>query len=49
VNGERALSRGWDIQGGKPDSVRVVRVGEPMDTKLRRGLETHGKGLYQLG
>jgi uncharacterized protein (DUF362 family) len=48
VAGERAVARGWELSGGKPDSVRVIVNGSPMDDTLRAGLEEHGAGLYDF-
>jgi len=48
VQGERAVLRGWELSGGKPDSVQVIMHGEPMDDTLRAGLDAHGKGLYDF-
>jgi uncharacterized protein (DUF362 family) len=46
VDGERAVARGWQLSGGKPESVRVIMHGSPMDDTLRAGVAEHGKGLY---
>jgi hypothetical protein len=48
VDGERAVLRGWELSGGKPDSVQVIMHGEPMDDTLRAGVDAHGKGLYDF-
>lgn len=44
-----AAARGWDLSGGRPESVRVIRGGAPMDGKLLSSIEAHGKGMYRFG
>lgn len=48
VDGERAVLRGWQLSGGRPDSVQVIMHGSPMDDSLRAGLDAHGQGLYNF-
>ncbi|HTU57593.1 MAG TPA: DUF362 domain-containing protein [Polyangiales bacterium] len=48
VDGERAVLRGWELSGGKPDSVQVIMHGEAMDDTLRGAVDAHGKGLYDF-
>jgi len=48
VDGERAVLRGWELSGGKPDNVQVIMHGEAMDDTLRAAVDTHGKGLYDF-
>ncbi|MDH5674494.1 MAG: DUF362 domain-containing protein [Myxococcales bacterium] len=49
VSQERAITRGWQLNGGKPDSISVVLDGESIDEGLKGGMETHGEGLYSFG
>lgn len=48
VDGERAVQRGWELSGGRPDSVQVVVDADPLDLDetLRADLDAHAQGLY---
>jgi uncharacterized protein (DUF362 family) len=48
VTKDRAISRGWEIAGGKPSSISVVLDGSRLDDTWKSGMMTHGEGLYQL-
>ena len=48
IDGERAVQRGWELGGGKPERIQVLIHGEPIDDSLRTGLDAHGNGLYDF-
>jgi hypothetical protein len=48
VDGERAVVRGWELSGGRPDRIQVLVHGSTMDDTLRAGVDEHGMGLYDF-
>ncbi len=48
VTRDRAITRGWALSGGTPESIRIVEAGEPLEEKLKTAIETHGEGLYEF-
>jgi uncharacterized protein (DUF362 family) len=46
ITKDRAITRGWELSGGKPSSIAVVVDGAPLDESLKAGLMTHGEGMY---
>jgi|GEM_PF-861278 len=46
ITKDRAITRGWELSGGKPSSISVVVDGAPLDESLKAGLTTHGEGMY---
>jgi uncharacterized protein (DUF362 family) len=48
VSGDRAITRGWVLGGGKPARVAVMSDGQTLDPTLKSALVTHGGGLYDF-
>ncbi|MFI5309447.1 MAG: DUF362 domain-containing protein, partial [Polyangiales bacterium] len=49
ITKDRAITRGWELTGGKPSSIDVTLDGETLDPMLKSSLVTHGEGLYNFG
>ncbi len=48
LSGDGALTRAWQLEGGRPASIRVLLRGVDLDAALQGFLETHGEGMYQF-
>jgi uncharacterized protein (DUF362 family) len=48
VSGDSALTRAWQLDGGRPASIRVLLRGVDLDPALQSFLETHGEGIYEF-
>lgn len=49
VLSDRCLARAWELEGGRPTSIRVAMMGVAMIPALRAHLEAHGEGLFGFG
>ncbi|HEX7476298.1 MAG TPA: hypothetical protein VF331_00685 [Polyangiales bacterium] len=49
ITHDAATSRGWELTGGKPTSIRIAIDGDAPDPMLRAGLQTHSEGLCAFG
>ena len=46
ISTDHALSRAWELLGGRPTTIPVRLLGAEPDSDLRSFLETHGEGLW---
>jgi uncharacterized protein (DUF362 family) len=48
ITRDRAIARGWELSGGKPERIEIAQAGEKLEDKLKSAIETHGEGLYDF-
>ena len=48
ISADRALSRAWEIIGGRPEVINVVPSGAPVADDLAAAITAHGEGLVSF-
>jgi uncharacterized protein (DUF362 family) len=48
ITRDRAIARGWELSGGKPEQIQIVQAGEKLEDELKSAIEAHGEGLYDF-
>lgn len=43
-----AVTRAWELTGGRPSSIRVVVRGQELEPALQTFMESHGEGIYSF-
>ena len=48
IAADRGLSRAYELQGGVPETIRVLLAGAELDSELRAAIEAYDDGIFNL-